>query len=309
MTPEPLIISGAMTNNLIAAYGAGKRRTPAAVKEERNGKETFGSRHGCHDGRRRGHHRHRSRIHAPGAANAELQAFKVNGETVSVAQQKALYDSAVAQGQPAGAELERQVKNVLTQQTVLLQEAKKAKLDRNSDVKQAIEAARNQVLINAVLRDWAKKNPVKDEDVRKAYEAEKAAYGPTEYQVRHILVKTEDQAKNIISRLNKGADFDKLAKEFSEDRGNKDRGGQLGWVVPRSFVPTFGNAFAGMKEGTVSKEPVRTQFGFHVVKLDAKRPAQLFPTFEAQKPALVNALTNQRVNQHFGELVKNAKVQ
>ena len=263
---------------------------------------------------------------AAGAANAELQAFKVNGETVSVAQQKALYDSAVAQGQPAGAELERQVKNVLTQQTVLLQEAKKAKLDRNSDVKQAIEAARNQVLINAVLRDWAKKNPVKDEDVRKAYEAEKAAYGPTEYQVRHILVKTEDQAKNIISRLNKGADFDKLAKniisrlnkgadfdklakEFSEDRGNKDRGGQLGWVVPRSFVPTFGNAFAGMKEGTVSKEPVRTQFGFHVVKLDAKRPAQLFPTFEAQKPALVNALTNQRVNQHFGELVKNAKVQ
>ena len=229
---------------------------------------------------------------AAGAANAELQAFKVNGETVSVAQQKALYDSAVAQGQPAGAELERQVKNVLTQQTVLLQEAKKAKLDRNSDVKQAIEAARNQVLINAVLRDWAKKNPVKDE-----------------YQVRHILVKTEDQAKNIISRLNKGADFDKLAKEFSEDRGNKDRGGQLGWVVPRSFVPTFGNAFAGMKEGTVSKEPVRTQFGFHVVKLDAKRPAQLFPTFEAQKPALVNALTNQRVNQHFGELVKNAKVQ
>ena len=207
---------------------------------------------------------------AAGAANAELQAFKVNGETVSVAQQKALYDSAVAQGQPAGAELERQVKNVL---------------------------------------DWAKKNPVKDEDVRKAYEAEKAAYGPTEYQVRHILVKTEDQAKNIISRLNKGADFDKLAKEFSEDRGNKDRGGQLGWVVPRSFVPTFGNAFAGMKEGTVSKEPVRTQFGFHVVKLDAKRPAQLFPTFEAQKPALVNALTNQRVNQHFGELVKNAKVQ
>ena len=89
---------------------------------------------------------------AAGAANAELQAFKVNGETVSVAQQKALYDSAVAQGQPAGAELERQVKNVLTQQTVLLQEAKKAKLDRNSDVKQAIEAARN--LRNEMFIKW-----------------------------------------------------------------------------------------------------------------------------------------------------------
>ena len=246
---------------------------------------------------------------AAGAAQAELQAFKVNGETVSVAQQKAIYDNAVAQGQPAGAELERQVKNVLTQQTVLLQEAKKAKLDRNADVKQAIEAARNQILINAALRDWAKKNPVKEEDIRKAYEAEKAAYGPTEYQVRHILVKTEDQAKNLINRLNKGASFEKLAKEFSEDKGTKDKGGELGWVVPRSFVPTFGNAFAGMKDGTTSKEPVRTQFGYHVVKLDAKRPAQLFPTYEAQKPALANALTNQKVQQHFGELVKNAKVQ
>ena len=246
---------------------------------------------------------------AAGAANAELKAFKVNGETVSVAEQKAVYDRAVAQGQPAGPELESQVKNLLIQQTALLQEAKKAKIQQNADVQRAIDNARNQILIQGLAQDWAKKNPVSDADLQKAYEADKASYGDTEYQVRHILVKTEDQAKNIISRLNKGADFDKLAKEFSEDRGNKDRGGQLGWVVPRSFVPTFGNAFAGMKEGTVSKEPVRTQFGFHVVKLDAKRPAQLFPTFEAQKPALVNALTNQRVNQHFGELVKNAKVQ
>ncbi|MFR6359727.1 MAG: peptidylprolyl isomerase [Sutterella wadsworthensis] len=87
-----------------------------------------------------------------------------------------------------------------------------------------------------------------------AYEAEKAAYGPTEYQVRHILVKTEDQAKNIISRLNKGADFDKLAKEFSEDRGNKDRGGQLGWVV-RSFVPTLRHAVAGMKKARSARNP------------------------------------------------------
>ena len=246
---------------------------------------------------------------AAGAANAELQAFKVNGETVSVAQQKALYDSAVAQGQPAGAELERQVKNVLTQQTVLLQEAKKAKLDRNSDVKQAIEAARNQVLINAVLRDWAKKNPVKDEDVRKAYEAEKAAYGPTEYQVRHILVKTEDQAKNIISRLNKGADFGKLAQEFSEDTGNKGQGGLLGWVVPRSFVPAFGASFTALKPGEIAQSPIRTQFGFHVVKLEAKRKAELYPSYESQKPVIRNALANQKVQMHFQDLIKKANVQ
>ena len=245
---------------------------------------------------------------AAGAAQAELQAFKVNGETVSVAQQKALYDNAVAQGQPAGPELERQVKNMLTQQTVLLQEARKAKVETNPAVKANLQAARNQVLINAVLQDWAKKNPVPEADLKKAYDNEKRAYGDTEYQVRHILVKTEDQAKNLIKRIESGTDFTKLAQEFSEDQ-TKVNGGLLGWVVPRSFGPAFGASFAALKPGEVSQVPVRTQYGFHVVKLEAKRPAQSFPSYESQKPALRNALTNQRVQQHFLELVKKAKVQ
>lgn len=244
-----------------------------------------------------------------GAANAELQAFKVNGETVSVAEQKVVYDNAVRQGQPAGPDLERQVKNVLTQQTVLLQEAKKAKVENDPAVKAALKAAREQVLINAVLQDWAKKNPVPEADLKAAYENEKRAYGDTEFQVRHILVKTEDQAKNLIKRLEKGADFDKLAAEFSEDQGNKAQGGMLGWVVPRSFVPAFGAAFSALKTGEISQSPIRTQYGFHVIRLDAKRPAQLFPTYESQKPALQNALANQRVQKHFLERVKQAKVQ
>ena len=228
-----------------------------------------------------------------GAANAELKAFKVNGETVSVAEQKAIYDRAVRQGQPASPELERQVKNALIQQTVLLQEAKKAKLENRADVKEAINAAREQVLINALIQDWAKANPVSDKDVKEAYDRQKAAYGDTEYQVRHILVKTEEQAKNLIKRLgNKGANFDKLAQEFSEDTGNKNQGGLLGWVVPRSYPAAFGVAFSALKPGEVAQTPIRTQYGFHVVKLDAKRPAQLFPAYESQAPQLKNALTN-----------------
>ena len=132
---------------------------------------------------------------AAGSASAELKAFKVNGETVSVAEQKAIYDQAVAQGQPAGADLERQVKNVLINETVLLQEAKKAKIANLPEVKRAIEAARNRILIQGLAQDWVKKNPVSDADLKKAYDADKKAYGDTEYQVRHILVKTEDQAK------------------------------------------------------------------------------------------------------------------
>lgn len=244
-----------------------------------------------------------------GAANAELKAFKVNGETVTVAEQKAIYDRAVQAGQPAGEGLERQVKNLLIQQTVLLQEANKAKIANKPDVKRAVENSRDQILIQGLAQDWAQKNPVSEADLKKAYDQDKAAYGDTEYQVRHILVKTEDQAKNLISRLNKGADFGKLAQEFSEDTGNKGQGGLLGWVVPRSFVPAFGASFTALKPGEIAQSPIRTQFGFHVVKLEAKRKAELYPSYESQKPVIRNALANQKVQMHFQDLIKKANVQ
>ena len=244
-----------------------------------------------------------------GAANAELKAFKVNGETVTVAEQKAIYDRAVQAGQPAGEGLERQVKNLLIQQTVLLQEANKAKIANKPDVKRAIENSRDQILIQGLAQDWAQKNPVSEADLKKAYDQDKSAYGDTEYQVRHILVKTEDQAKNLISRLNKGADFGKLAQEFSEDTGNKGQGGLLGWVVPRSFVPAFGASFTALKPGEIAQSPIRTQFGFHVVKLEAKRKAELYPSYESQKPVIRNALANQKVQMHFQDLIKKANVQ
>ena len=244
-----------------------------------------------------------------GAANAELKAFKVNGETVTVAEQKAIYDRAVQAGQPAGEGLERQVKSLLIQQTVLLQEANKAKIANKPDVKRAIDNSRDQILIQGLAQDWAQKNPVSEADLKKAYDQDKAAYGDTEYQVRHILVKTEDQAKNLISRLNKGADFGKLAQEFSEDTGNKGQGGLLGWVVPRSFVPAFGASFTALKPGEIAQSPIRTQFGFHVVKLEAKRKAELYPSYESQKPVIRNALANQKVQMHFQDLIKKANVQ
>lgn len=245
---------------------------------------------------------------AAGTANAALRAFKVNGETVTVEQQKAYYDAAVAQGQPAGEELERQVKTALTQQTVILQQAKKAKVEEKPEVKEALKAARSQVLINALFQDWAKKNPVSDADVKKAYDMEKKAYGDTEYQVRHILVKTEDDAKKLIKRIEGGADFAKLAKENSTDP-TKDQGGLIGWVVPRAFVPAFASAFSALKPGSISQVPVRTQYGYHVVKLDDKRAAKNFPKYEDQKEALRSMLTNQKMQKHFQSLVEKAKVQ
>ncbi|MDO5530979.1 peptidylprolyl isomerase [Sutterella sp.] len=245
---------------------------------------------------------------ATGAAQAEFKAFKVNGETVSVATQKAIYDRLVASGQPAGEQLERNVKNSLIQRTVLLQEAKKAKIENNPDVKFQIDEARKTILIQGLAQEWARKNPVSEQELRKAYDQEKAAYGDTEYQVRHILVKTEDQAKNLISRLKKGSDFGKLAQEFSEDTASKAQGGLLGWIVPATVVPSFGATFSALKAGELAQEPVRTQFGFHVVKLEAKRKAQLFPSYDQRKGFLRTAIANQKNDARFQEILKKAEI-
>ena len=245
---------------------------------------------------------------AAGAANAELKSFTVNGETISVAEQKVIYDAAVAQGQPAGEKLEMMVKQIAIQNAVLLQEAKKARVESKPEVKALLKSAHDKILVDATFKDWADKNPVSESQLKDAYNAQKRLYGDTEYQVRHILVKTEDQAKNLIKRLKKGNDFTKLAKEFSEDKQSGAQGGQLGWVVPHSFSPSFGAVVSALKPGTVAESPIQTQYGFHVVQLDSKRPAQLFPSYEELKPQLKANLTNQLVQKHFTEVVKQAKI-
>ena len=243
-----------------------------------------------------------------GAANAELKAFKVNGETVTVAEQKAIYDRAVQAGQPAGEGLERQVKNLLIQQTVLLQEANKAKIANKPDVKRAIENSRDQILIQGLAQDWAQKNPVSEADLKKAYDQDKAAYGDTEYQVRHILVKSADEAKKLIAEINKGASFAKLAAEKSLDDGSKDVGGILDWQSPSVYTGQLAEAIRGLKKGEMAKEPVQSPAGFHIVKVEDERPAQLFPKFEDRKEELRHLLMQRKVQQFIHEQILRADV-
>ena len=241
-------------------------------------------------------------------AQAQLTAFKVNGQTVSVADQQAIYDLLVKQGQPAGADLERMVKNILIERTVMLQEAKKAKVESDPKVKQALKDAQDEILIRATAQHWADANPVSEADLQKLYENEKRSYGDTEYHVRHIVVQTEDQAKDVINRLGKGQDFAKIAGEVSAAANTKANGGDLGWIVPKAVPSTFGAAFSVLKAGDFSQTPIRLQDGFHVVKLEATRPAQLFPKYDQLKAQLRQVLTNQRVQQRVQEVIRSADV-
>ena len=251
---------------------------------------------------------------ASGAAMAEFKDFTVNGQLVTKAQQEALASEAISSNPNphemiSNPQIEDQVRQMMIEQVVMGEYARKQGIDKLPEVQADVARATNMVLENHAVREFLKKNPVTEKEIEAQYKQEADRWGDKEVRVRHILVKTEDQAKNLISRLNKGADFGKLAQEFSEDTGNKGQGGLLGWVVPRSFVPAFGASFTALKPGEIAQSPIRTQFGFHVVKLEAKRKAELYPSYESQKPVIRNALANQKVQMHFQDLIKKANVQ
>lgn len=172
-------------------------------------------------------------------------------------------------------------------------------LARDSEVEKRLEDAKVQIM-RAVYVEKEIEKLVTDERLKAAYETAKAKQKPTEeVKARHILVESEAQAKELIEKLNGGADFAALAKEFSKDTSNKDQGGDLGYFTKDTMVKSFANAAFAMNTGDVSKTPVKTQFGYHVIKVEGKRIAP-FPPFEQVREALA---VNER-RQILDELVK-----
>jgi peptidyl-prolyl cis-trans isomerase C len=184
---------------------------------------------------------------------------------------------------------------------LLAGEAKKQGIDKSADVRNQLDINAQQILASAYISDWLKKNPVPEADMRKEYEQIKAQIGDKEYKVRHILVKTEDQAKDVIAELQKGAKFDELAKARSEDPGSKEKGGDLDWNSPANFVKPFGDAMKATPKGKFTPQPVQTQFGWHVIEVDDVRDAKV-PTFDEVKPQLQERMKQEWVQKHIAEL-------
>ena len=151
-----------------------------------------------------------------------------------------------------------------------------------------MDLAAQTVLVRAYVADWVKKNPIPEAELRKEYDAIKGQIGDKEYKVRHILVEKEDEAKDIIAELQKGAKFDELAKARSKDPGSKDRGGDLDWNAPTNFVKPFGDAMKATPKGKFTAQPVQTQFGWHVIMVDDVRDAKV-PTLRGSEAAAAAA--------------------
>jgi len=234
-------------------------------------------------------------------------AAMVNGISISQARVDLRVKAAAAQGQTDSPELRKAIREDMINLEVMAQEAGKLGLDKNPEVVQQVELAKLSVIVGAFVQDYAKNHPISEDQLKQEYDKLKAKLGNKEYNARHVLVETEEEAKDVITQLGKKVKFEKLA-EKSKDTGSASQGGLLGWNIPGNFVPEFANAMLNLKKGEYTKEPVKSQFGWHVIKLDDVRDMKV-PSFEELKPQLQQRLQQQSIQKAITDLRAKAKIE
>jgi peptidyl-prolyl cis-trans isomerase C len=232
----------------------------------------------------------------------------VNGKPVPTARADMLQQQLAKAGRPVTPEMQGQIKDEVIAREIFMQEAQKRGLDATDDYKAQMELARQTILIRELFADYQKNNPVTDADIKGEYDKFAAANGGKEYKARHILVEKEDAAKKIIADLKKGQKFEDIAKKQSKDPGSGANGGDLDWANAASYVPEFAEAMIKLKKGETTAAPVKSQFGWHVIRVDDIRDAQL-PKFEDVRPQIAQQLQQQKLAQFQENLRKNAKIE
>ena len=232
----------------------------------------------------------------------------VNGKAVPKERADVLKLQVERSGRPVTPEMESQIKDEVIAREIFLQEAQKRGLEATEDYKTQMELARQTILIKESFAEYQKKNPVTDEAIKAEYDKFASANSGKEYKASHILVQTEDEAKAIIASIKKGAKFEDLAKKQSKDPGSGAKGGDLDWANPGSYVPEFTEALVKLEKGKMTQTPVKSQFGWHVIRVDNVRDAQL-PKLDEVKPQIGQQLQQQRLAKFQEELRAKAKVE
>lgn len=201
-------------------------------------------------------------------------AVIVNGKSIPKSQLDKLVQKS---GQPDNPQVRDQAREMLVTRELILQEADKRGVIQKESVRDQLEQARVGVLVAAVFEDYAEKEGVTDADLKAAYETVKSQYTGREYHVEHILVEKESDAKAIIAQIKAGGNFEDIAKAKSKDPGSAKDGGDLGWVSDKALVPEFSKAMVQLKNGQITDKPVKSQFGYHIIKMvdsrDVKAPS------------------------------------
>jgi peptidyl-prolyl cis-trans isomerase C len=245
---------------------------------------------------------------AAAAAASAAGKVTVNGVAIPQARIDAMNKELSAQGQPDNSERQQAVRDELVNREVLAQAASKRGLDKNPDIQAQMDMARQAVLVRALFESEIKNHPITDSDLQKQYEQFKGSMGSTEYKVAHILVDKEDDAKAIIAELNKGGDFAKIAKEKSKDPGSKENGGDLDWGPSARYVKPFADAVTSQPKGKISAAPVKTDFGYHIIRVDDSRPLKV-PEFTELKEQFRQRAQQQQIQKMVMDLRAKAKVE
>jgi peptidyl-prolyl cis-trans isomerase C len=241
------------------------------------------------------------------AAKGSPPIATVNGVVIPRARAEALLSQQKARGAPDNDQMRAQIREELVNREILMQEAIRAGVAKSPEVATQLDLARQEIVISAYLRDWVRKHPISDAEVQKEYERVKAEQGDKEYRARHILVETEDQAKQVLADLKKGGKFDELAAKNSKDPGSKDRGGDLDWHAPGDFDRAFSDAMMKLEKGKYTDTPVRTRFGFHIIQLEDVRTGR-FPPLAEVRPRIQQQLTQVRIDELVKGLRGKAKI-
>ncbi|MGB5065398.1 MAG: peptidylprolyl isomerase, partial [Candidatus Competibacter sp.] len=251
---------------------------------------------------------------APAAPTAPQAAFTipdpvavVNGKTISKAAFEQYAQQLRGKAKVDSPDASKSLIDQLVMEELLVQQAHKQKLEDDPQIKQQLEMIQRSLLASTVVRRMLSENAPSEDAIKKEYETAVAAMKGKEYKASHILVDSEDKAKEIIAELKKGGKFAELAKAKSSD-SSAANGGDLGWFTPSMMVPPFAQAVAKMEKGKYSEEPVQTPFGWHVIMLEDVRDAKP-PTLDELRPQIAQMLQSRMVNDYLEKLRAGAKIE
>ena len=232
----------------------------------------------------------------------------VNGKPVPSSRVEALAQQLARSGRPVTPEMMGQLKDEVIARELFVQEAQKQGLDSSDEFKTQLELTRQTVLIRELFANYQKTNGVTDAELKAEYDKMAAANSGKEYRARHILVEKAAEAKAIVASIKKGAKFEDIAKKQSKDPGSGANGGDLDWANAGSFVKEFSDAMVNLAKGKMTDTPVKTQFGYHIIRLDDMREAQA-PKFDEVKPQIAQQLNQQKLIKFQDELRAKAKIE
>ena len=232
----------------------------------------------------------------------------VNGKAVPKTRTDMLASQIVKSGREVTPEMQQQIKDEVITREIFMQEAQKRGIDASPDFKAQLELSRQALIIRELFADFQKKNPVTDKDAQAEYDKFAASNGGKEYKAAHILVEKEDEAKAIIDQVKKGGNFGEIAKKSSKDPGSGANGGDLDWAQAGNYVKEFSDAMTKLEKGKMTEVAIKSQFGYHIIRLDDVREAQV-PKFDDVKPQIVQQLQQQKLSEFQQGLRSKAKIE